>query len=387
MLMRKLKFLTAAAAAVFCITGFTAAVAAEETEMSITAESVLVTDNIDLPDSDELFEGYVEKTFYGDYGASVYSTTARDNLSEADAKIYDALKPEIAKIANGERDSAVITIDDNLIPSPKITADKLDVTVIDKSNIETVKTKITAEMIGIDFVKICKALMYDCPYELYWFDKTVGYGISYDVGYTPAGSDSLRICNYSFVFSVIKGYSDTKTAGTYETDKGITSVASTAAATAKTVVNENAGKTDIEKLFAYKQYICDSVSYNHDAANGNYSGYGDPWQLIWVFDGVDTTNVVCEGYAKAFQYLCDLTAFSSPEIYCISVTGNMALPERRAADTCGMLCTWTTAGIILLILQTAMKDQSVPTAIIFSLTNMTQRTAKPHIHIHSHLKP
>lgn len=30
-------------------------------------------------------------------------------------------------------------------------------------------------------------------------------------------------------------------------------------------------------------------------------------ELIWVFDGDSSTNVVCEGYAKAFQYLCDLS--------------------------------------------------------------------------------
>lgn len=36
------------------------------------------------------------------------------------------------------------------------------------------------------------------------------------------------------------------------------------------------------------------------------------------FDGDDSTNVVCEGYSKAFQYLCDLS-----DITCYTVTGMM----------------------------------------------------------------
>lgn len=318
--MRKLKLAAAAAAAVLCISCFAAVAAAEENEMSITAESVLVTDNIDLPDSDELFEGYVEKTFYGDYGASVFSTTARNNLSEANAKIYDALKPEIAKIANGESTSAIISISDSLLPKATFTPEELGVTSFTESTINTAKANINAEKLGFDFAIICKALMNDCPYELYWFDKTKGYGISYSIGYK---ANSLSISELKFGFIVAKEYSATDVIGTYETKFELTGAAATAAENAQTVVSSNAGKTDIEKLLAYKQYICDSVSYNDKAATNSSTPYGNPWQLIYVFDGDLNTNVVCEGYAKAFQYLCDLSTFSNPEIYCISVTGTM----------------------------------------------------------------
>ena len=72
------------------------------------------------------------------------------------------------------------------------------------------------------------------------------------------------------------------------------------------VVAANTGKNDYEKLVSYREYIKGEVSYNTGAAGGG-KPYGDPWQLIYVFDGKPATNVVCEGYAKAFQYLCDLT--------------------------------------------------------------------------------
>lgn len=41
--------------------------------------------------------------------------------------------------------------------------------------------------------------------------------------------------------------------------------------------------------------------------------------MIYVFDGDEATNVVCEGYAKAFQYLCDLDGIT---YYSVSGTMN-----------------------------------------------------------------
>ena len=68
------------------------------------------------------------------------------------------------------------------------------------------------------------------------------------------------------------------------------------------------GRSDYEKLAAYCREICGLVSFDY-AATANGVPYGDPWQLVNVFDGDPATNVVCEGYAKAFQYLCDLSEF------------------------------------------------------------------------------
>ena len=77
--------------------------------------------------------------------------------------------------------------------------------------------------------------------------------------------------------------------------------AKNAAANAKYIVNEFKNMSEVKKLIAYKEMICYLTDYNYAAVSGSYrGGYGDPWQLIWVFDGNDSTKVVCEGYSKAF---------------------------------------------------------------------------------------
>jgi hypothetical protein len=88
-------------------------------------------------------------------------------------------------------------------------------------------------------------------------------------------------------------------------------------------VNKYANVPDEEKLTAYKDAICELTEYNEKAAENAETPYGDPWQMIYVFDGDASTNVVCEGYAKAFQYLCDQSKFEDETVRCYTVSGTM----------------------------------------------------------------
>ena len=110
-------------------------------------------------------------------------------------------------------------------------------------------------------------------------------------------------------------------AGLYEVDTSIGQSVQASVANAKAIVSKYSGSSDEDKLRGYMEEICDLVSYNDAAADGGVS-YGNPWQLVWVFDGDPDTEVVCEGYAKAFKYLCDQSSFSN-DISCILVTGLM----------------------------------------------------------------
>ncbi len=80
--------------------------------------------------------------------------------------------------------------------------------------------------------------------------------------------------------------------------------------------------SDNQKLAYYGQTICSLTDYNDQAATDLSLSYGNPWQLIWIFDGNSATTVVCEGYAKAFQYLCDLSVFDTA-ISCYTITGRL----------------------------------------------------------------
>ena len=204
---------------------------------------------------------------------------ASGNLTAAEQAAYNTLKEQLILIANGQR---------------KDTAIQITGTLPDQTSAN----------------KVWQALLADLLYALYWHDKTVGIGYSYipDNGWK----------NITFKFAVAAEF---RGDSLYTTN--IPNVPAAVAA-AKQVVSANRGKTDYDKLQAYRQYICDQVSYNFSINKD--TAYGNPWQLLWVFDGNASTNVVCEGYAKAFKYLCDLTEESNGwigSVETLDVTGTM----------------------------------------------------------------
>ena len=259
-----------------------------------------------LPDNDELFAGYAWRIFYGENGFSPLGEYGGSSLSGTDKEIYDQLKAAVTTVA-AEGGSTIFEID----------LTDIDITCEVRTGVDSGDT--LAAMIDDD--TILAALLADCPYELYWFDKTEG--ISMSIGYYENPNTGIAtLSNLSFDFYVAPAYQyeDADDDPLTWVDSGRASTAVTAAANAQAVITANAGKSDYEKLLAYKTYICNAVSYNSDAAKDDYDGgYSDPWQLIYVFDGDGSTNVVCEGYSKAFQYLCDLSGLT---VY--TVTGNMS---------------------------------------------------------------
>ena len=242
----------------------------------------------------KLLEGYLyrlagmdirsyENGFNSSSMAATYS--AKANLNAEEKTVYNTLKAEIEKIASGQRKD---------------------------TNIKT--TGVLGSQASAD--KVWHALLSDLPYELYWHDKVIGINYAYTLA-----ADNTPFKDVTFSFAVAQEFR-----GKDMTTTNIPNVPA-AVQTARSVVAANASKSDHDKLQAYRQYICDQVSYNYAAARGEYANsYGNPWQLLWVFDGDSTTNVVCEGYAKSFKYLCDLTEESNGwtgDVETINVTGTM----------------------------------------------------------------
>lgn len=249
----------------------------QEEELAVT---VPVAED-ELPDSEELFAGYVEKVFYEGLndGISTYGNLGEQRLQgEYNKKIYAVLKEKVKEVAAGKETNTIFKISLQGITS--------------------------AAGGKIDIPSIMQYLLMDCPYELYWFDKTKG------VGATGSG------LTVTISFAVADEYK----AGDYTVSSNLATV-HTAAENARRIVEKYEGQSDYEKMVGYRKEICDLVSYNTDAAEKPTTPYGNPWQLIWVFDKDATTNVVCEGYAKAFQYLCDMSDFANAT--CYTVTGTM----------------------------------------------------------------
>lgn len=248
----------------------------QEEELAVT---VPVAED-ELPDSEELFAGYVEKVFYEGLndGISTYGNLGEQRLQgEYNKKIYAVLKEKVKEVAAGKETNTIFKISLQGITS--------------------------AAGGKIDIPSIMQYLLMDCPYELYWFDKTKG---------VEATGSGLTV---TISFAVADEYK----AGDYTVSSNLATV-HTAAENARRIVEKYEGQSDYEKMVGYRKEICDLVSYNTDAAE-KPTPYGNPWQLIWVFDKNATTNVVCEGYAKAFQYLCDMSDFANAT--CYTVTGTM----------------------------------------------------------------
>ncbi len=248
---------------------------------------------------------------------SVSAASAEDRLEDVNKIIYDYLKTEISAVANGTKTSTEFKISD---PNGilKWTKEDLGVSAIveDGSVTAEATNAFNAKFAeSIQFVRITNTLLAELPYDLFWYDKITGVSMATS---RSANNSEMKVTGITFKFAVSKDYAS----GVYTTDPTKIAAAAGVVDAAQAIVDKHAAKSDWDKLEAYKDEICQLVSYNHTAADNDSTPYGNPWQLINVFDGDATTNVVCEGYAKAFKYLCDLSEFEG-NVECHLVNGEM----------------------------------------------------------------
>ena len=276
-------------------------------------------------DNDVLFASYAEAQL-GIAEAPVSFAKRGVALSGVNQAIYDKIKPEIIQVANGSRTSTVfeVSVGDFGLEKLYWTAGDLGLQTLFDENDDIAKEAVTAlsEKVGIDTGAILNTLLANCPYDLYWYDKVEGT-VTYMPGVSTVlvdGEWALQLeGSASFAFAVAQGYA----AGQYQVDASHAKRVQHAVSKAAAIVEANKDASDLDKLIAYRVAICDLVEYDEVAAGDETTPYGDPWQIISVFDEDTSTNVVCEGYSKAFKYLCDLTSFDNG-ISCICVTGMMS---------------------------------------------------------------
>ena len=256
-----------------------------EPESDEPTELIFETLEGDFP-NDALFDQYVRRIFYPDYAQRPLFNSAapEENLTEAEYSIEQQLKAAVGEVAAGQRTS----------------------------------TRIYANLGGADYNelnmrRIVYTLLKDCPLEMYWFSRS-----------WARGQSGTRVL---FVFYVAPDYAvyDEGADKPTKVDSEKVALAQLAAANARGVVAQYEGCSDLERLRAYKDAICARVDYNYAAVGSSVGSIGsDPWELVAVFDDDPDTTVVCEGYAKAFAYLCDQTTFNSSRINAYCVDGDVA---------------------------------------------------------------
>lgn len=270
------------------------AVSAGDTPAYIVSESAANPDPIGA-DNEQLLDGYIFQLFYG---AATFGRLAGDRLTGDEKRIYDALVPVIKQIAAGERSNTVIGLGETVSYGGE--------NYVADAAVAFTSASLSNASLG----RILSALLTDMPYEMFWYDKTSG-----------AGVQTLRsdvIVHLRISFSVADNYQGNSE---FSVDCATARAAAAAAQNSAAIVSKYAARSDYEKLLGYKDEICSLVEYDDNAAgSGTFAHDNDPWQLIHVFDGDSSTNVVCEGYAKAFMYLCDQTAFTG-DVTCITVSG------------------------------------------------------------------
>ena len=300
----------------------------------------------DWPSPEELYLAYFNRLLEPRFRSV---RPRRDNLTGNSLDLYDALLPMVTAVASGNEENTIfeipftslgftLTDGDLVFQETELQLSGSLITPEDEWN-ENIKTEAVNKIAGMlpDFGSVFDALLADHPYEMYWFGKSGRggvvscnfsgqyYGGEWHVKIKVTGkfvdtdNNINRSCgtNYACGFLTASFYR----ISAYTVDTGLTSGAAGAAGYINEIVdyaNRNYS-TESDKLTYFKNVICSEVSYDHAAANQGYQHYDtNAWELIYVFDENPNTNVVCEGYSKAFKYLCDRAGLD-----CITVVGTM----------------------------------------------------------------
>lgn len=298
-----------------------------------------------LKDQSELLQGYLEQYAFID-GMNQLSICAGDffaeSLKDLEKLMYDSLKDRVIKVAAGEVGDTKVTVDiknieninDFIYTAASLGLDYNELQAMSSGDRgeklrETFSKAFYAE--HFDYSKVVEAVLRDCPYECYWVDVIYGHGVGFS--YQSVGNDyKITPTSITLYLCPSADYSQNGARQTTTVDTSKTVLPHKAIEKAQKIVQEAEHLSDIEKLNYYREQICNLTDYNSEAASSSYTkGYGNPWQLIYVFDEDTNTKVVCEGYSKAFQYLCDLTNFEK-NIYSIIVTGKVKFTYSSGGD-------------------------------------------------------
>lgn len=278
-------------------------------------------------DGYELAEGYISREMTFGRQALDQSYDYRGDLATPSRTAFDFLHEHCANVAAGNESYTYFTMPSNLLRF-EFTASDLGLTDIRSASSRKIQSGISQALLnyGFDPGMVIDYMLFACPYELYWMDKTSYLNYYWDYDFNNSSNPTkVIVYNFAFIFPVEQEYQKNGNYLYFDTSYG--KAVSASVENAKQIIRSNAGLDDYNKLWNYANAICNLTEYNYQAVRDDRTPYGNPWQMIWVFDGDPNTNVVCEGYSKAFQFLCDNTVFKSGSIYALCAYGDCGGPH------------------------------------------------------------
>lgn len=253
-------------------------------------------------------------------------------LTEAEWGIIDELIPQCRDVATGARTSVIFSVNvSGLLGKTDFTDKDFGIEVVDMEHIAPdgqpeMNTMFTDRIHSslLDSMTRCLwVIRNDRPSLMDWFDGATGCSIEThwavaresDGWHARLGDTSV----YMHVNATCR--SDTP----YEVSpEGIRRI-QRCVANAQEIVNRHAGEPAEQMIRSWASEIDSLTTYAADAqkshADGKYHGDGDPWFFASAFDGDPSTQTICEGYAKAFRLLFELS--NRDDVSCLTVYGSV----------------------------------------------------------------
>ena len=216
-------------------------------------DEIYVESSDSLEEDDPLYSAFeeIDEDWLGYYiqqqmfGESATFSADEQLTNTNDRALYEKLKTLVQNIAKGEGASSKYVF----TPTETVTYDPS-----------------TKTLSGLDYKKVWHALLADCPFDLYWHDKTKGISAEYSYNSSThvVSSLTIRLC-VAEEFSVSGQTEITEGKDTvFETNvkSSATEAVKDTAETVKDIVSKYADKSDYEKLVAYKEEICNRRCHN-----------------------------------------------------------------------------------------------------------------------------
>lgn len=226
--------------------------------------------------------------------------------SELDIYVCKKIVEMAKSVAEGKLQDTVLNIDvKDMMGKLVFSPEEAGVRKFTKDNLSDAVWRILDFNVGI----FDNSMLEENPFIFFWYDYAKGFV------QTPFSVETLDNGNVvlpdTITFNFIVSSEYQYQGNPYKVDPEQVKYANSSKDYALSIVEEAKNLTDIEKLKYYCDKICELNDYNYDAAGriATEDAYGNPWQMVYVFDQNPDTKALCEGYTRAFQFLCDETDF------------------------------------------------------------------------------